>query len=474
MSKVILLGVGPLPSPTLEKVYAPGLRLEAFLEALRQGGHSVLLAEFSFGGSDVPHIPRHGQGIYAHRRLSPNMEEAAKQVDLLVGEYDADCMIALTDVGAVAAIRSGYKGPLHVDYFGHPMAERQQQASVHGSNASLAEQWISVLEALLRADRFSVCSLSQRLALIGELGAAGRLNSETCSQEMIDVIPPTVPFFQPLKARQANYLENQGVPQGAKVIFSSGGYNTWVDEEMLFLGVEEALRNDPNLHFVSTGGAIDGHVKVVFERFQQRVHKSPVRERFHLLGWVTHDEMIDAMLGAHVAVNCDFASLEGELGCRNRLLGWLWAGLRVVTTVTSDSTRRLADQKILRTVGFRDWQQLAQALKEEAQKDRVTDLPRLHDFLKRKWSGKEQFNKLRAWAANPTRAADRLDAAIVSNPLADLQNRFLESAERNRHEQSIRKFARETAQTLLGSRAIRLFGKMNPDALKRLKELSKL
>ncbi|CAN5200386.1 hypothetical protein BH09SUM1_BH09SUM1_24500 [soil metagenome] len=470
MSKVLLIGVGPLPSPTQERVHATGLRLRAFVDALTIHGHQTLLAEMLFSGVHTGHQPIHGWNIFAHRRLDSDGIKGGAQIAQWLKEFDPDAIIALTDVGALAAVKSGFPGPLLVDFFGDPMAERQQLCATHGNNETLAEQWLTILPALLNADHFSVCSASQRLALIGQLGAAGRLNAETCATQMVTIVPPMIPFAEPLVPKRRAYLEDRGVPADAKVIFSSGGYNTWVDEETLFRGIEGALQRDPNLHFVSTGGAVPGHVTVIYDRFKERIGMSPVRERCHLLGWLPHDDMLDAMLGADVGVNCDVPSLEGELGCRNRLLGWLWGGLRVVTTVSSDPTRDLVEQGHVRAVPFGDAKALADALVDEAALGRRKDLTNLHATLRERWNGAKELAAICKWADAPTTAPDR-KATIVKNPLAQMQQRFLDSADRNRGDQMVRRQARATAQTLLGSRIIRLYGKWRPESMKLLRDL---
>ena len=38
----------------------------------------------------------------------------------------------------------------------------------------------------------------------------------------------------------------------------SGGYNLWTDVDTLFRGLEAAMARNPKVHFLSTGGAIDG------------------------------------------------------------------------------------------------------------------------------------------------------------------------------------------------------------------------
>ncbi len=462
MSRVLLAGAGPLPGPDLKKVYAPGLRLDAFRRALMGAGHSVYMAEMYFGGEAPENLPPPPEGLAGHLALPADPAQAAERLTALAEQWQPEAAVALADAPSLAVALSGYGGPLHVDYFGHPMAERQQQAHVHGSDEGLSAQWLHVLPVLLRADRFSAVSASQRLALLGELGAAGRLNRHTCHRGMVDVVPPALPFEESFNLREPGLLSRLGVPEGARTILSTGGFNTWFDEETLFRALELAMERDPAVHFIATGGRIEGHVGVVFDRFRGRVAESHFRERFHLPGWVPHRELEDLMLLCNAAVNCDRWSLEGELGCRNRLLGWLWAGLRVVTTVCSDSTRELVEQGHVRPVADGDAKGLASALLQALEEGRPGESERLRERLRGQWSGGGSFEPLLAWLDNPVPAPDRAEGEVC-NPLADAQRRFLRGAE-----------AGELVDRLLGSRAFGLFARTRPEIHRLMKRLRKL
>ncbi len=479
MSLVLLVGVGPLPGPNRQRIYAPGLRLQSFVDATLRAGSQVLLGEIYFAGIEGEDFqPQVGEGIQEHRLLGGaggHVTDITNELNQWLKKVSPDCIIALTDIGCLAVANSDYDGPIHCDYFGHPMAERQQMASVFENDSALAGQWLDVLPVLLRADRFSTCSNSQRLALTGELGVAGRLNRYTCSHEFVEIVPPSLPFKEALELKNQSYLVEKRIPADAKIIFASGGYNTWVDEETLFNGIEKALMEDENIHFVSTGGAIEGHVEIIFEKFCDRIDKSSVKDRFHLLGWIPHHELFDAMLLSDVAVNCDRWSLEGELGCRNRLFGWLWAGLRVVTTVTSDPTRDLIDQNFAHAFREGNADELANLLVKQAQRGRAdgAELEVIHQKLLQKWSPSVFFKSFSKWVKEPQIAPDRVHGE-VENPLHELQKKFLEASDNQSELRGMRDLATQISDHLLGSRAIKLYGKAHPETLKLIEELKKL
>lgn len=468
MSIILLIGVGPMPDAGVQRVHAPGLRLKAFMEALSRDGHQIHLGEFTFGGGGEPFRPMQGGGVYAHHPLPADIDAAVRHLDDWVRRIQPDGVVALTDIGALAIARSSYEGPVYIDYNGPPMIERQQQAAAFDHDGGLLDAWLHVLPALLRGDRFAACSASQRLALIGELGAAGRLNKATCGGDLVDVIHPNVPFDTlPSAGIARETLRRHGVPEGSRVVVCSGGYNTWFDEETLFRGLERAMGKDPALHFVSTGGAIPGHVEVVYQRFVDRVGQSAHRSRYHLLGWVPHGELLEVLGAADVAVNCDLWSLEAELGFRNRLLGWAWSGLRIVSTALGSPAVRMARKGLLRSFPPGDDQALADLLLEEAAKGRRTDLHEVHRVLSHSFSSPREFAPLMQWAAHPEPAPDRFTGR-VENLLADFQRDALFHHGLARGPQSPHRLAREAGASLLGSRAFRLITLFN----RRLRHLA--
>lgn len=466
MTRILLVGVGPMPRAGLKKVHATGLRLKVFLEALLRLDCSVAIGEFSFAGRGNSFAPLAHERIRDHRPLALDRTIATGELQQLIDSFKPDAIVALTDIGALCACATTYDGPIHVDYFGHPMAERQQQGAAHKNDTALAEQWLNVLPVLLRVDRFSVCSRDQRQALIGELGTAGRLNQFTSEYDFAEIVPPVLPFDEPLALTRPDALTARGIPADTRIVLCSGGYNTWVDEATLFRGLELALERDPRLHFVSTGGAIDGHVENVYTRFEQRVAASPLRGRMHLLGWVDEVDFENILLLSHVGVNCDFRTYEGELGCRNRLYGWLWAGMRAVTTVSSEPTRILADQGWVAEVPFGDATALADAILREAARGRESDLTQRQQTLKQQWGGGQFFRAFSEWARSPQCAPDR-KSGVVENPLTKLQRAFLKQSD---DAETVRT-ARELADRLSGSRAVQAYGKLNPEIMALIQKL---
>lgn len=463
MSRLLVCGIGPRPAAGQTHVFAPGLRLHTITTELIRAGYKVHLAEAEFARREKVPQPEAPVDVAGYHPLrGSTLDEWRAEITRLAEECSPDALIVLTDGMALAAAESEYDGPLYVDYNGHPMAERQMQAAVHDSNAALADQWLYVLPVLLRADRFAACSDAQRLALIGELGAAGRLNAETCGETLVDVLRPPLPFDAEFQATHAGVLRGGIVPADARIMLFTGGYNTWLDEEMLFRAVEKVLAADPRAVYVSTGGEIEGHVTAVFERFRAHVDASPHRDRYHFVGWLEHTRYVDHCLEADVGLVCDRQTLEGELGCRNRLYGWIWGGMRAVATDLAEIVRtELAPLGLVDGVRTGDAESFAAALARALQQGRCgeAEAAQRRDVLRNHCTAEVYYRPLVEWAGNPHRAADRAQDHLPRNPLVVLQRRFLELSRDDSREET----AQQLAQRLKGSRAFRLYLSLHPE-----------
>lgn len=445
MTTVLLLGVGPRPSPKARKIYAPGLRLQSIGEALAAQGHTVHVAELAFGSeSDEASQPPTDSPFASQTLLSSNPEQRRIELETLLGKTSPDCVVTSTDVMGNLAANSSFSGPLYCDFFGHPMAERQMQATVAKSNAGLEDQWRMILPILLRADCFGVCSNAQRHAIFGELGAVGRLGFETATHNFAHVLSPANPFDQPFK-KNAYSCKGRVIPTEAQMLLFSGGYNTWLDEETLFNSVELALVQEPNLHYVSTGGGIEGHVTEVFSRFKARVDASPNRDRFHFVGWLEHDDYLSLCLEAEAGIIVDEPTLEGVYGCRNRLFSWIWAGMHALATDLSESTREvLVPNGWVVPLPLKDPVKIAEIILREVRLGRYKDeeLRQRQAKLNQICSPKRCYKELIQWVADPKPAPDRTASSSLKESF--------------HHYQALPEML-ELISSLKGSRAFSLF-----------------
>jgi hypothetical protein len=98
----------------------------------------------------------------------------------------------------------------------------------------------------------------------------------------------------------------------------------------MFHGLEHAMAERPEIHFVSTGGEIEGHDESTYQRFQDLIAASEYRRRFHLQGWVKAHLVPSFQAEADLGVLSEIPIYEGQLGSKNRIVQWMGSGLPVL------------------------------------------------------------------------------------------------------------------------------------------------
>ena len=298
--------------------------------------------------------------------------------------------------------------PFWADLFGHVMAEAQARAYIDGNDECLFHYWNSEYNIVSNADVFSCVSSRQKYALIGELGAVGRLNKYTSGYDFINIIPCGLP--------QEEYRHTENVFRGRGriknddfVVLWTGGYNTWTDVDTLFKGLTLAMEKNSKIKFVSTGGEIPEQDMKTYPRFLSMINGSPYKERFVMKGWVAGEDVPNYYLEADVGINIDKDIYEVRLGSKNRILDWFRAGLCVLSSNVCELTDIIEKEKIGYTFKPYDSKDLSAKL---------IYLANHHDEVKKtaiagKKYGLSNFNfnktteKLQKWVERPTFSPDR-------------------------------------------------------------------
>jgi hypothetical protein len=415
-TRLLLTGVGPLPPEQPERLHAPGLRLWGMARELARAGHPVRLLCADFGAGDDA-IRRFDLSPTQPATLPPGLDRqlpAEGGLPALISsearEWGADAAVSSTDVMNHALAAADLDLPIWFDFFGDPMAERQLLSLRNGSDDGLDDQWALVAAALARADRLSGCSTDQCAALLGELAAVGRLGRLTTGQRLVSRIPP---WIEPLPAPDpaasgARILRGSEVANDAFLIVQTGGFNTWLDLETLFLALEQAMEANPRIHFAATGGPIPGHYAKGFEWFELQVAASPHNRRYHLLGWRPLADVPRLLAEADLAVNLDVFCAEGIMGTRNRLLDWLLAGVPTLSTPGCELAAELGEEDLLTLVPHGDPNAATRAILAAAADPapRREAARRAAGWLGRHRTAAVCLRPLLDWTASPKPASD--------------------------------------------------------------------
>ena len=284
MRRIMIFGIGPIAIENSQKFHAGGNRAWHLAKPLLDEGFEIILICMRVTNKDSQNIPleecsKNGNLTYYsvdEIACFANDEYLVKKIN----QHKPDAIIGACDYPAARATAVAGKLPVWADIHGYPMGEAQAKAYHYNEQGYIHHFWNIHREVLRKADRFSVTSERQRMALIGELGVMGRMNGYTFEEQLVTQIPiawdPSTP-----------YLFNSRLKEDPFIVFFSGGYNLWCDVETLFQGLEIAMRKNPLIRFLSTGGAIEGHDDKTYPKFQQLISNSLHKDRYDLKGWVS-------------------------------------------------------------------------------------------------------------------------------------------------------------------------------------------
>ncbi len=414
MSRILLVGAGPLPFEKMRRFSAPGGRTWQLARPLLADGHELLLLALYSQGDDPagrePVSPRPGL------TCAPVGRGDLPRAGALLAEFGPDAVVAtgMEQCRLAAALAGGL--PFWADIYGDTMAEAQAKAAVYGDDHWVASFWGQLRPVLLRGDRFSAVSTRQRHALLGELASQGRPCSADAGRRLVHVMHSAVPGGRSPSGKHPV----RGVRIGGDdfVVLWSGGYNTWADTDTLFRGLEHAMERNPSVRFVSTGGEIRDHDELTYPRFLDRVRRSAHRERFIMEGWVPRDEVNDYYFDADVGINADKYLYEGLLGCRTRLLDWASAGLPALTTVLCELSETLDRERLVATFPIGDHAALGEKILSLAadRKSLRAMGARAREYVLSRRTFEATTGPIRQWAAAPSAVDRRPDVDGLLHP----------------------------------------------------------
>ncbi|MBE7561115.1 glycosyltransferase family 4 protein [bacterium] len=333
MSRIALLGVGPLPIEHPDRTHGTSLRAWQFARPLAEAGHEVHLltmrAHNRLRRDTEIRRGRHGRIMY----MSVDEVEHFHNDDFVrawLSEAAPEAVVGVNLFPAMRACQCAGDLPLWADLNGFALGEAQMKAAQTGDDFYLQHFWRMERVVLLRADHFSTCSTPQLHALVGELSLAGRLSHRTAGCRLIDAVPNARAPEPP--AGSAFHLRGAVVPEHAFILLWSGGYNTWLDGDTMLEAVLLAMDAADSLHYVSTGGTLDGYDELTYPAFKRAAEASRHAARFHFLDWIAGSDLPGCYRDADAGISVDRDCYEALLGARNRMTDMLQYGVPIVCT----------------------------------------------------------------------------------------------------------------------------------------------
>jgi len=410
MSRVLLLGLSPLPFENELRLYGPGIRTWQLTKPLLQDGHDVCLVAARIRGAyrdeREPVVCIKDDGLVRYSVAEERFWDAAF-LQSVCDAFAPDAIVGATAYGSSAAAGLRSDRPFWADVFGDLLAEGQAKAAAYDDDYVIVHFWNVLRPVLDRADVFSSVSARQAYALLGALGVRGRLNKHSSGYTFVHPIPCGMDL-DGVAAGDGIADDRQAFGDDFVVLWS-GGYNTWADVDTLFRGLETAMARNPRVRFLSTGGQIDHHDEKTYPRLLRLIARSRFRDRFEMKGWLPTEEVAGYYRKCHVGVHAELPLSERLLGSQNRVVAWMQAGLPVVCTSLSEFGETIAHQGLGLAVPPQDPESLARALLALAD-----DPERRRDCARRAQSYALEHltfgattRPLRDWAFHPGCAPDR-------------------------------------------------------------------
>jgi len=411
MSSVLILGAAPLPFEKKQRQYAANLRTWHFTKPILSDGHRVRLIACRLPNTysqkdDAEPWSVEQIGALEYISVREAVFENRSFLQQKMEEFSPDVIVGVNTYPASRAAALETDHPIWCDLNGWVMAEAQAKTHVYRDNRYLSHFWRMEKAVLERADMISTVSNAQAHAVIGELATLSRLGMETQGYPFVCTIPNAV--VEEDYEHGTDVIRGKLAAESDFVVLWVGGYNTWTDVEMLFDGLAGAMAAIPELRFVSTGGAIDGHDEITFARFQEKIARSEFSDRVHFVGWVPTKDVPSYYFEADLGVNVDGLNFETVYGARNRLNEMMKVGLPILTTVGTEISQTLAERRLALVSPIGEGEAFAQKLIWAAgHRSEIAEMGRqAREFALQGYSYDRTTRSLRSWLQAPSRAPD--------------------------------------------------------------------
>lgn len=405
MSKLLLIGSASLPNNPSGIRNAASLRTWQFLQSIPRG-HEICLVTIDEKGDAIYQEDTDGIEHYT----IPKSRNTIQDIQNIHDTFQPDILVGVNNYPSFLAASLQTTALLWADLNGWVMSEGLEQSKREESDAFMSHLWQREKTILQKADHISTVSAPQKYAITGELMALGRAHKENDPETMVSVIPNATEAFEiDLVQSEEAMIRGKLVPEDAFIISFIGGYNTWVDEEVLFMSLIKAMEQNPNIYFVSTGGKIEHVSDTPFTRFQKNIEMSFYKDRFVFLGWVDTKDMAQIYLESNCGINVDRMCLETTTGARNRINEMLKFELPVITTLGSEIAFELQKYDAGLTAPSGDAETLAQHMLDLAQDIELQGhyKQRAREYFEKRCSYKFANAPFVSWLLAPRRSSKK-------------------------------------------------------------------
>lgn len=326
--RLLILSLGPFPTPEQTKVEGGGLRSWGLARGLQQNLPEL---DISLAFLDVFKKQDHTSEYEGVSILTWNIGEIPE----LIADYDAVLMsYCMGDVSVSVAenLRADQQlildcyVPIYVEASARDSTDLDREYNAFKNDVNFWNR------PLLRGDLFLCAHVPQKRFYQGVLSAMGRINPVSYGTELLLEVPYGIHRQEPtVKDRPISRMLN-GSP--ARRILWFGGIYPWFDLKTLIDAVGLANRRTPTKLVVVGGKNPFTQHPDFLEKYREleRYAERPEHRDWVLTqDWVAFDDRADWYMDADLVVVVNKPGDENELAWRTRLVDFTWANVPIVT-----------------------------------------------------------------------------------------------------------------------------------------------
>ena len=339
-NKIVLFAEAPVNLVSGNSVTAHNYRSQQFIELLLRQQIPVIVVVIN-RNIRFPSLERRMGELFEFWEINDKRIGWLSSLRKRLRKEKLSAAIGFMLNGALLARNVVTNLPLWIDFYGDPLIEKVGQDLCHLNQfGTLAIRW-RLSQVLKWADRFSVCSESQKCLLIGALLYSGRIDFGNMKIPIVNIINY---LSEPGLAKDKIIYQNKRLKNTPVTILYNGSVNSWTDVSFLSSVLEEVLLLRPDVQFVQFGKNVINQEHL--NAFKNFTKKEDLNSRAQFLGEISETQAEEIYQNSHICINADVDTLETRFGWRTRYIKAITEGLVVVSTFGNDLADLLAKDGI--------------------------------------------------------------------------------------------------------------------------------
>lgn len=249
----------------------------------------------------------------------------------------------------------------------------------------------SMIEMLLKGDRFLVTSDITKDFFLGMMAGWGVLNPVSASKDKSEKLFLEIPFGVTDEPFDSAYSKsNKELPGDISpdddVILWAGGLWDWLDPQSVINAMPDILHNHPNAKLMFMGYKHPNkHVPIMDTAYQciDMAKKSGLYEKSIIFReWTPFEERIPLLHVSKIGVSLHKKHLETRFSFRTRLMDYIWAGIPMVLSGGDVLSKELASSGVAEIVLNNNPKSIADAVSKLLDKSDKMDISQTFDNLR--------------------------------------------------------------------------------------------